>query len=246
MVLLCEGLVIMAKTKKVCLFIVEGVSDESALSLPLKNFIERNRELRFFQTDGDLTTRDHISPNTILNEVGDVVERFLRQQHIRISDLARVVQIVDMDGCFIPDSLIHELIPEDGSVNVVYGPSEIRARHISEIQNRNHQKQGNILKICYRKTIKGRVPYSVYYFSCNMDHVTGGNANMPYEEKVNQADAFAAKYMNDPAGFTAFFESVFPSVERDYKESWEFQKEGTHSLERFSNLYLFLQSHLPG
>lgn len=43
------------KTKKVVLFLVEGVSEETALGLPMKNYFETN-EVRFEVVHGDITT----------------------------------------------------------------------------------------------------------------------------------------------------------------------------------------------
>lgn len=46
----------MAKTKKVILFIVEGITDKTALGNVLTNLIETDNEtVRFAMTDGDIT-----------------------------------------------------------------------------------------------------------------------------------------------------------------------------------------------
>ena len=47
------------KTKKVVLFLVEGVSEETALGLPMKNYFETN-EVRFEVVHGDITTMDGV------------------------------------------------------------------------------------------------------------------------------------------------------------------------------------------
>lgn len=62
--------------------------------------------------------------------------------------------------------------------------------------------------------------------------------NSSDKEKEENAYKFAEKYKNDIPGFLRFISySDFSRIE-DYKESWNFIKEGVHSLERFTNFGL--------
>ena len=57
-------------------------------------------------------------------------------------------------------------------------------------------------------------------------------------EKENNAYSFANKYKDNLSGFIDFISNSDFSVQKPYKESWEFIKEGTNSLNRFTNLAL--------
>lgn len=46
------------------------------------------------------------------------------------------------------------------------------------------------------------IPYSIYFFFCNLDHVLHGDANIPYGyEKAKRAEEFARKHENTPECF---------------------------------------------
>lgn len=234
----------MKKRRKVCLFIVEGPSDEAALYPPLKKFVEKDGLLRFFQVHGDITADIHNSPHNIMAEVGNVINSFLSLYKLEKKNLAEVVHLVDLDGCFIPDECVHALGSGEEGISVVYRENEICAQSIQNIQDRNHRKSQNLQVIISKRRILGNIPYSVYYFSCNLDHVTIGSMNLSANEKVDSADHFANVYKDDQAEFISFMDSVYPPVDHEYRISWNYPMEGIHSLKRHSNLLLFLEEKL--
>ena len=69
---------------------------------------------------------------------------------------------------------------------------------------RNEQKQ-RVLYRLYPEKMIGKLPYAVYYFSRNMEHVLHNDArNLSDEEKANYADEFADTYSQNPEGFRSF------------------------------------------
>ena len=74
--------------------------------------------------------------------------------------------------------------------------------------------------------------------SCNLDHVLYDKQNNAAEDKVADARVFARRYKDDLAGFAAFINGSSIAAPGDHRESWRFIQEGTHSLERHTNLGL--------
>lgn len=74
--------------------------------------------------------------------------------------------------------------------------------------------------------------------SCNLDHVLHNKQNSSDEEKENDSYQFVKMYKDDLPEFLKFIcESDF-SVKSEYRESWEFIKQGKNSLNRYTNLRL--------
>jgi len=86
------------------------------------------------------------------------------------------------------------------------------------------------------------IPFSVYFFSCNLDHVICGNANLTEKEKRVAAKEFRKKFGLDITGFLAFFRDADVAVGTSYDDSWSIIKQNTNSLKRSSNLHVFLSS----
>ena len=124
---------------------------------------------------------------------------------------------------------------------MMYYEDHIETFNKSALENRNASKSSVLLKLITTKTIK-RIPYRVYFNSCNLEHVLYGELkNFSDEEKEIMADDFSDKYCEDMEGFRLFLLSVLPKEE--YKESWKFIREGSNSLKRFSNMILILNEN---
>ena len=83
------------------------------------------------------------------------------------------------------------------------------------------------------------IPYKVYYFSCNLEHVLHNEQNLPQEEKGEFADVFSEKFYGKPQEFIDFICDKEFAVEGSYVETWNFIKQDTHSLKRYTNFQLF-------
>lgn len=232
----------MGKSKKICLFIVEGIADQISLAVPLKRLFQNSSDIRFEITYGDITSDTRTNTQNVLAQIGNIINRYLKINKLKKSDLLSVVQIIDMDGTYI--SAENVLLPgPDYSGNLpYYGLEYIYASSIDNLVDRNNRKSDNINRIRFNQCILNNIQYRVYYFSCNMDHVLHGNANLSNEQKTELAAAFAEKYKDDLNGFLKLLSDKYPeNIERDYKSSWEFIEQGNRSLEAWSNFVLFIE-----
>ncbi|MCR5651323.1 MAG: hypothetical protein K6F86_09110 [Lachnospiraceae bacterium] len=222
--------------KKILLVIVEGPSDETALGYALSQVYDRE-QVYIHVVHGDITTKDSASSSNIVNMVGNQVKIFLDNNPFKPSDFKGIIHIVDMDGAFVPDEVIHE---DSGCERSSYSDTEIRTDSVERIIKRNAQKRETLFRLIGTGKVRS-IPYRIYYMSCNTDHVLYDKRDSTDEEKENDAYDFAAKYKGDVEGFLHFMcESDF-SVDGEYKDSWKYIQTGLHSLERHSNLSVCLR-----
>ena len=150
------------------------------------------------------------------------------------ADFKEIIHIVDMDGAYAPDSAVVE---DAEAVKPIYSVTEIRTANPEGVISRNTRKRENIARLKSTGQI-WKLPYGIYYMSCNLDHALYGKLNSTDEEKEEDAYQFAKKYRNDIPGFLKYIKELDFAVGPDYKESWDFITEERHSLERHTNLGL--------
>ena len=243
--------------KKVVIFLVEGQSEVIALSNEIEKFCNKyydNVITRLVLMDedgkqgGDFTSKKGINPDCLEKCIHKLFIRKLAANYgLYEKDLAEIVQIVDLDGTFIPDDrvLCDESLAE--KKENIYKDDRIVTYNADNIRERNHRKAANIKKMLTMKCvdIKAKsIPYSVYYFSSNLDHFLYGEANLEQEEKCNRAREFAEYCYDNPDNFNKTFTNtaLTASPSMSYEESWEETFQGTNSLNRHTNLNLFFES----
>lgn len=220
----------MAK-KKIMLFIVEGPTDETSLSTVLSRIFSSDT-VRFQVVHGDVLTQDFVAPDKIVAAVNEQIKLF-RGNIYKPSDFCKVVHLADTDGVFIPDdAVIKENV--EGRTYPFYTDAQILAPEPEKIIDRNARKSRNIARLFNIGKIGG-IPYSFYYFSCNLDHVLHGSNNLSEAEKIASARAFDLQYADDPDAFIHFMKDESFAVQGTYSETWTFIKQSLHSLERHSN-----------
>lgn len=220
--------------KKVVLIIVEGPTDEDALGVIFDRFFDKET-VRVKVIHGDITTEKQINASNILNRITEVVQQSLKEYKLRKTDLLRVIHLVDTDGAFAPDSAV---VYDEHAEKPVYSLTTIKTTHLEGIIQRNLQKKTNLAKLHTTKHIWKDIPYSVYYFSCNLDHALYGKLNLTDEEKEYHALRFAKKYRDDLPSFVKYVCDSNFSVVDSYSSSWTFIKQELHSLERHTNIGL--------
>lgn len=221
----------MAK-KKIMLFIVEGPTDETCLSTVL-NRIFSSSSVKFQVVHGDVLTRDFTSSDKIVAAVWEQVKEFMGNIYKK-GDICRIVHLTDTDDVFVPDDAVvadENMGPDDSPY---YTETQIQTPNRAGVLERNQRKRKNIGKLSACPKIAG-IPYSMYYFSLNLDHVLHGKTNISEWEKIRYAGEFDLMYGHDPDGFTLFMKESSFSVCNDYRSSWAFIKTEFHSLERYSN-----------
>jgi len=225
----------MKPRKKVVLFIVEGVSEETALSLPLEKLLA-NDSVRFDIVRGDITSK--YSGTNISSKIGERVRDHCDENGFKREDLAEVVLLVDTDGAYIDKSLI---IRDESHEKAHYTTNNILHKEPEEIIDSRTRKQTNLNRLISLPKVYRSVPFSMYFFSCNLDHVICGNANLISDnEKTKSSEGFRAKYHSDPSGFLSYFHSDEIAIGQAYNDSWEHIKGECNSLKRCSNFNVFL------
>ena len=140
---------------------------------------------------------------------------------------------------FVPE----ENVVEDAGIKKVrYEKDRIVARNRAAIVQRNERKSANLGKLSGCPVILSGIPYSVYYMSCNLDHVLHDRQNSSNDDKTRNALRIARRYKDDAEGFVRFISGSDFSVTGDYGASWRFIAEGTNSLRRHTNLGIALVS----
>ena len=184
----------------------------------------------------DITTELDVNAGNVVAKIGDVVKNYAGRT-FKPRDFSRIIHITDMDGAFIPDDAIVE---DAAAVDPFYSVTEIRTQRKSGIENRNRRKRECLNRLSSASRIWG-VPYQIYYMSCNLDHALYGKLNSTDDEKEADAFVFAKKYRDDIPGFMKYISESNFSVVGSYPQSWQYIREGLHSLERNTNLGLCFQ-----
>lgn len=224
--------------KKIVFVIVEGPSDDTALGVMFTRLYNKNL-VRVEITHGDITTRDWVRTDNIAARIGDLVKGYAAANHFKASDFQEIIHIVDTDGTFIPEGAVVE---DPTCQEPSYSLTEIRTNKPASIRRRNESKSAILIRLASLKHVWKTIPYHVYFMSCNLDHVLNGKQNSSDAEKEDDAYAFARHYRDHLLEFLVFICDSDFSVKLDYKESWEFIRQGLHSLERHSNLGLCFET----
>ncbi|WP_249029021.1 hypothetical protein [Tannockella kyphosi] len=140
-----------------------------------------------------------------------------------------------MDGAYIPDTAIVE-----NECKIHYEKDVINTNDVKRIMIRNQQKRENLNRLIHLPKVWNSIPYSVYFFSCNLDDVLHGEANLKMEDKNKLAKQFESDYMDNPSKFIEFFNQKEIVVHGEYEESWKFISFQTNSLQRYSNFAIYL------
>lgn len=164
----------MAKRKKVILLIVEGITDKTCLGFALSKILNSNI-VEFQLINGDITCETGINSSNIAEKVGRIVKEFSDPFSFKALDFLEIVHLVDMDGAYVADNQIVQRTPEtpvdpSDRKKLYYGDNQIFVNNIVSIQKRNQQKTSIINRLISMKKVWRTIPYSVYFFSCNLDH----------------------------------------------------------------------------
>lgn len=227
--------VMMMKSKKIVLFIVEGITDQTCLGYIMSELLI-DESVHFYLTNGDITSKYGSTPSNIKAGIGNLVKQF-SGDIFKANDFSEVIHLIDTDGAFIPDDRI--ISSSVGGTH--YEENDIATNRVDTIQKRNHQKTAILDQLIHMNTVWKTIPYHAYFFSCNLDHVLHGNSNLDRIEKNALANEFEKKYVHSPEEFVAFISDDRFTVPGDFKGSWKFIKDDTNSLKRYSNFHLFFK-----
>lgn len=226
------------KTKKIILFIVEGITDEISLGLILSKLIEKDKIVRFKVINGDITAKNGVTLSNIYVKIANYIKEFISRDIYTKSDILKVVHIVDMDGVYITDDLILEKKIE----SIEYTTQNIYARNVDHIRNRNKQKSQILSKLSSTNMVYTNLPYSVYFFSSNIEHVMHNQQTVLSYQKRRYAEDLVDKFIASPVSFIEFINNKEFALALPYKDTWDFIKKDTNSLKRYTNFNLFINT----
>lgn len=225
-------------SKKVVVFIVEGFSDKEALYGILSELYEDKRFV-FSVVNGDITTENSTQPNTIRDKIGNCIRKAMNKDKFPREKIGMIIHLVDTDGAYIPNV---NIVKDNDILEPVYTVNNIETNNVEHIINRNSKKSHILNCLSTMETMykgKNSIPYRMYYMSCNLDHVLYNEQNAEDSKKVDLANEFQDKYIDNPKDFVTFMGHSSFSVSGTYNETWDFIKQDLNSLHRHSNFHLF-------
>ncbi len=226
----------MNRSKRVLLFLVEGVTEQAALGSILRSIFSSN-EVNVVLTRGDICMRDDTTAGNALEKVGRAVKSARDRYKYQKSDMLSIIHIIDTDGAFIPP----ERITASETGTTVYGTDGIAAASVTALRDRYQRKTQIVRRLCGVSEIGG-TPYRLFYFSRNLEHVLHNRAEtLETKEKVRLAGKFEDRFLETPRAFIPFIRDEAFAVLGNYDESWQYILEGTNSLLRKSNLGILFE-----
>lgn len=210
--------------RKRCLFLVEGATDKQRFSVLQKLFDKNELVIIPFQTDV-LTNKSY--SNRYKTHIKDALNK---DKLYDFDDFDEIVQIIDTDGCFLPDSLIQV----DRSISgIKYTTSSIICEDPEPLKQQRENKRNNIASILKNGRIK------LYYVSTNAEHAFDGIQNPTNRQKRNLALKMYANYSNNLGALLEKIKAIAPDV-GTFEESWEFIIKDNNSLLAYSNIIYWL------
>lgn len=226
------------KTRKIILFIVEGITDKNSLSLIISKIL-KNEKVEFCIVGGDVSSEKETNLQNCISKVNYQVKKFLsNNRFFKKTDILKIVHLVDTDGAFVENNLVKN----DNNYKIKYTQDYILTCNVENIIKRNERKSKVLSKLYSLKDIGG-IQYNMYYFSCNLEHVLHNIENLNDSLKDDYSYEFADKFYGHEIEFIKFIKESSFSVLGDYNDTWSFIKEGNNSLNRYSNFGLFFDNN---
>lgn len=208
-----------------CLFLVEGANDKQRLSLIETLFDPYKIQIFHFGCD-KLTEKDY--PVNYKNEIRNILSR---EKTHSLEDFTHIVQVCDLDGCFVDE----KYIIENKELNKIeYHENKIEVIDKKQIVERNNVKITNIRTILEDKEVL------LYFNSTNIDHAFDGIQNPTNREKKNAAIDMYNRYKNNELCFLNELFNANRLESSDYESSWIDAQNGFNSLKPNSNLIFFV------
>ncbi|MDA2513230.1 hypothetical protein PDN74_23180 [Bacillus cereus] len=226
----------MAK-KKVVIVIVEGISDERALS-SITKYVKELFDIHIHFAKGDLFSKHIDARKGIKGAIGDEVQKVMNERKYLKKEILAVIQVTDTDGTFIDDKSV--VVDENINVKTLYLDEAIKVcdqNGAIHIKQRNKDKSSRLKTMFTTDKVKN-FPYYLLYFSCNLDHVIHDERNMEDEKKTQKAREFNKKFKGNLNDFLEFFTDNQFVVDGTIRETWEFIQRENNSLKKFSNFHL--------
>ncbi|MGO1468630.1 MAG: hypothetical protein ACTHW2_01275 [Tissierella sp.] len=226
--------------KKVVLFIVEGITERESLELLLTELINDDSQIIFEVVGGDITSDKYIRREKILKKIEELIEDGGKRK-FKPSDYSEIIHLVDTDAVFISEENIYR----NNRLNkLVYKEDGIYTKYVKSVVERNKIKKEVLNFLLTINKVYGTVPYRMFYFSCNLEHVLHDEIQVNSRSKVRYAEDFQDRYIDDLESFIDFICNSDFSVKERYKESWAFIKKNNNSIKRYTNFNILLEDYV--
>ena len=226
-------------SKKIVLVIVDGITDKTSFDNILNRLVS-NEKIKFALCHGDITQKS--KPTYVKEKIKSTVKKFLREpknKFYEINDIAKIVHIVDIDAVFLQKT---KILPTDNGTSY-YTECNHFAVDVEQIKKRNDNKK-EVLKLLSQTNHitfnNDCIPYEIYYFSCNLEHVLHNKANCTQLEKENLSNSFAKQYLGYEEMFVNFINDEEFSTKLSYIDSWKEIMKPENALKRKTNFNIFI------
>lgn len=232
---------------KIALLIVEGPSDATTFENSLRNYVSAfsSDSVRFDVVHGDRTLEDGnnrlIPPENIRKEIGKRVNKFLRENSLRSSDLLLIGQICDLDACFAADDcFVCDALANQVKYDIQ--KQKIYHRDRDRLIDNRHNKRANIEALSTTPSFKiGEyvISYKLFYFGINLEHCLYDAPNCSDEEKRDYAEAFDEENAKKSDQFERRLRDL-PFISEDYLKSWNGTELEKRALKPLTNISILL------
>ena len=236
----------MPESKKVVLFIFEGVTEKIALESILKKLFASNHvDVEFIGTD--ITSNKDVTVGNIDNELRQFIREKLKPLHIDVSDIEKIIHVIDTDGGFVDERYIKYSAQQ---AHLAYTQNEIHTKDPANTLKRNKEKSEKTnhlknLSYLHFKSDDLRIPYQLYYFSRNREHALQNEVReLTLMEKKDMALEFASKYFGKENDFVTLLNDSNIKVDGSFGQTWSFIQKANNSLHRHSNFHLVFEDFI--
>lgn len=221
------------ESKKVIVILVEGDTDKIAIG-NIVTKIKEDNNTHFKVINYDITSERGSTSANILTKIYEKVKEVMKDYYFNPKDIMKIVHIIDTDGAFIDnDNIKYKEIEK-----VEYELEAINAKNVEDIKERNLKKSGILSKLSRCSKISN-IPYEIYFFSSNLEHVLHNIQNATKEQKIELSHEFEDRFYDKPEEFIKFINDNTFALKSAYNETWDFIKADNNSLHRHTNFNLF-------
>ena len=221
--------------KKVVAVIVEGPSDENALGGILKEYFS-SAEVQFKVVQGDITSDNNTTKDNVIKRINELIKKLKETYGYQWDDFLQIIHLTDTDGAFSKDCICEADVD-----SIQYYEDHIDTADVVATERRNAHKAQILLKL-YSTGKVHKIPYRIYFNSCNLEHVLYNELrDFSDEEKERRSDDFSDRYEGNVQEFIDFICGADVAVPGKYKNTWKFIEKDNHSLQRHSNMRLIFE-----
>ena len=238
--------------RKLALLIVEGGSDGTALTVPIRNYLVNNGNCCFFEYvvySADITLHENgcneinYDYENVVDRVSKAVDEYLNSDYntnkYTIDDVGIVMTLSDLDACYCSNEQL--VFGGPGCSTIVDCENKkVLCNDVIFMSKRNETKVSALGILSSEEKIKFSnkllVPFHAFYCGTNLEHALYNDYSLhTFQEKMTLAREWASVYKKDHKAFYNAINEI-PRISDDYKESWLEKKLFKVPFDRISNL----------